>query len=101
MYVAPSTPPLNVEGFALSSTSIYLLWDAPLPHHQNGLIRSYFVNVTEDETRNKFGVTVQNTSITLESLHPSYHYRCTVTAVTVFSGPPSSGIVIKTEEDGT
>ena len=100
-YVAPSASPVNVEGFVLSSTSILLSWDAPPLHHQNGLIRSYAVNVTEEETGKEFGVTTQNTSATLESLHPNYHYRFTVTAVTVLPGPPSSEITIRTDEDGS
>ena len=100
-FVAPSASPVNVEGIVLSSTSILLSWDAPPPHHQNGLIHLYAVNVTEEETGKEFGVTAQNTSATLESLHPNYHYRFTVTAVTVLPGPPSSEITIRTDEDGS
>ena len=89
-----------MTGQSTSSDSIYVSWNPPLFDQQNGLIRSYILNITEIET----GVTtthlVYTTSITLYSLHPFYNYEITVSAVTVGSGPYSGVIVVQTNPDG-
>lgn len=36
----------------------------------------------------------------VDSLHPFYNYTCTVAAVTIAEGPPSSRITVTTEQDG-
>lgn len=40
---APGSPPRNVGAIALSSTSIHLKWDPPIPETQHGPIRGYEV----------------------------------------------------------
>ena len=47
-----------------------------------------------------YGHVSLGTNFTLFSLHPYYSYSTTVTAVTVAPGPPSSPIVITTDQDG-
>ena len=41
------------------------------------------------------------TEATIGSLHPYYTYSCTILAVTVGEGPPSTVITVRTAEDGT
>ena len=43
-------PPQLVEAESVSSSSIRITWTAPLEEEQNGIIRSYYINVTEVPT---------------------------------------------------
>lgn len=96
---APEGPPQNFHGVATSSRSLQLLWSPPLTSQQNGIVRSYTVNVTEVETGHQLSFTVMNTTIHLMDRHPHYNYVCTVAAYTVGIGPPAM-IRILTLEDG-
>ena len=64
------------------------------------MIQRYLVNVTEANTGLKFGHVALSTNITLFSLHPYYTYSITVTAVTIAPGPPTTAVLIRTDEDG-
>ena len=44
---APSSAPRNVHVTIVSSTIARLSWDAPRQADQNGIIRQYYINVTE------------------------------------------------------
>ena len=57
------------------------------------------MNVTEVETGTVFTLTSTTTSITLQSLHPYYNYRCVVSANTVGIGPYTAVFNIRTPED--
>ena len=96
---APEGPPQNFHGVATSSRSLQLFWSPPLTSQQNGIVRSYTVNVTEVETGHQLSFTVMNTTIHLMDRHPHYNYVCTVAAYTVGIGPPAM-IRILTLEDG-
>lgn len=82
------------------STSIEVSWQPPLSDLVNGLVREYIVYAMEIETGVLYVQVVQTLSISLNYLHPNYHYNVTVSAVTVASGPYSYGIVIHLPEDG-
>ncbi len=92
--------PTNVIGTALSPESIKFTWEPPLIQFQNGLIRSYTIMVTENET----GIVTQHstslTQITLTSLHAYYMYEFVLAAVTVSPGPMSQPVAVKTPPDG-
>lgn len=98
--IAPSAAPIGLTGLAQSSDSIYLSWSPPVISERNGVIQHYLVNVTELETGNMHGHISPRTNFTLFSLHPYFSYSITVTAVTVSPGPPTSPVVIRTEQDG-
>ena len=88
-------------GFALSSTSIRLTWDAPPEEHHNGEIDSYTVLCSEVNTGSLHSRhSTPMTSITLTGLHPYFTYHCNVSAVTVGHGPFSTVTSITTLEDG-
>ncbi len=97
---APSASPTNIIGTALSPESIRFTWEPPLVPFQNGLIRSYKIMMTENQT----GITTQHstslTQITLTSLHAYYLYEFVVTAVTVSPGPMSHSVTVQTPPDG-
>lgn len=52
------------------------------------------------DTGNTYGHVSLITNFTLFGLHPYYTYSIVVTAVTVAPGPPTSPVVILTNEDG-
>jgi len=96
---APTAAPQNVRGTATGSTSLSLFWSPPPSQHQNGRIRYYYINMTEDATnmRNQFITT--STQFTIFSLRPYSTYQCTVAAFTVAQGPLSAIITIQTYQD--
>ncbi len=84
---APSTPPQNIDGFAIDHTTIRLMWEPPPLYFQNGLVTQYTINVTERETGFTFQHTTPNLEILISDLHPDYIYECRVAAVTIAEGP--------------
>lgn len=87
-------------GSANSSETIFVNWSPPPFEHQNGMIRSYVLNVTEMETGISTIHTTFDTSIALFSLHPFYNYKIMVSAVTIAGGPFSQPIIVRTNPDG-
>jgi len=99
IFAAPASPPTNVTGHAVDSTTIALSWGPPQPGDRNGIIRSYNISVTETDTGRQFSRTSVNTVESFHALHPFYVYIITITATTVASGPPSPPIAVQTDED--
>ena len=85
----PTGAPLSVEAVAVSSSSIRITWNPPLPEQQNGVIRSYYINVTELPTGIVREIVAHgDESIEIVNLlHPYYVYECTIAAFTVGLGP--------------
>ena len=79
---------------------IQINWSQPLPEEQNGIIRSYLVNITVSDTGQHIQLTTNNTTITAENLHPFYNYHCSVAAVTIALGPYTEAHVLQTPQDG-
>ena len=101
LFAAPSRPPLEIKGRALTSSSILVQWDPPPVEHQNGEIESYIILCIEHNTGRTLRLdTTPITNVTISELHPFYSYVCNVSAVTVDSGPFSDTINVTTLEDG-
>jgi len=83
-----------------TSDSIILAWDPPTAANQNGIIRTYNINVTVSESGDNIQLTANNTELYLDMLHPYYTYSFVISAVTIGPGPPSSVYTITTEEEG-
>ena len=98
--VAPSGPPQGISAVALGPRMIQINWSQPLPEEQNGIIRSYLVNVTVADTGQHIQLTTNNTTITAENLHPFYNYHCSVAAVTIALGPYTEAHLLQTPQDG-
>ncbi len=97
---APSAPPQSINGYPVDSTTFYLEWSLPPLHDQNGRIKTYSVNVTEDETEIKFQVKANQTSIRISSLHPDYTYCCQIAAITIAEGPYSDPYCVRLHQGG-
>ena len=87
----PTRAPQSVEAVAVSSSSIVITWIPPLPEQQNGVIRSYYINVTELPTGIIREIVAHgDESIEIVNLlHPYYVYECAIAAFTVGLGPPA------------
>ena len=99
-FAAPSGPPQGISAIALGSRRIQINWSQPLYEEQNGIVRSYIVNITVQETRQHMQLTTSNTTITAEGLHPYYNYYISVAAVTIALGPYTEAHVLQTPQDG-
>jgi receptor-type tyrosine-protein phosphatase Q len=95
----PSSAPSNVTGDVRSSTLVVFTWIAPPAIDQNGVITYYVVRVLEIETDALWTFFVVDEDINIGSLHPYYHYDCTVAAsTTAGAGPRSTAIRVQMEE---
>lgn len=98
----PPGTPSNTSGVALNSTHIYLSWDPPPQDQLLGELREYRITVNELETYYSFQLSSDPdvTEAIIGPLHPYYTYNCTILAVTIGEGPPSTVITVRTGEDG-
>ena len=101
MYAVPSGTPTNVQGIAISSTSIRLTWEPPRPADQNGVIQAYNITITEVVTGRMmyFRQGGMNFLFTVNSLHPYYTYQCSIAAETIGLGP-AANISVTTHQGG-
>ena len=99
-YTAPSSSPIMLTFNNITESRFSLVWQDPPPEDQNGIIRIYFINITEEETGRQFQLTSSAPHILVEFLHPSYTYECTVAASTVNIGPYSPPLTVRTLEAG-
>ena len=67
---------------------------------QNGIIREYYINVTDLQTEEAQLYTSRSPQIEITNLHPYYYYKVRVSAYTVALGPFSKNFTIQTMEDG-
>ncbi|XP_073227916.1 tyrosine-protein phosphatase Lar-like [Porites lutea] len=98
---APSAAPMNIQGKALSSTSLLISWDPPPLDHRNGPITNYTVKYRIKGERACFvNVDGAKTSIRLHHLRKYTTYLLWVSASTsVGEGPMSEKHSYTTAED--
>ena len=96
----PSSAPVSLQGSAVNSTTIQLQWEPPPLADQNGVIRSYIINISVAETGSSFQQTSETTALYISNLHPFYTYTMTVAAVTIGPGPYGLALSIQTPENG-
>ena len=98
----PDGAPQNVKGQNTSSTSISVSWEAVQADRQNGIITGY--NITyQSQTENHTGVVEagpNDLQANLTGLMEFVEYNISVVAFTAKGdGPPSTIIVVRTDED--
>ena len=98
--IVPRTPPQNVSGTVVNSSTIVLNWNPPPIDDQNGIVRYYVVNVTEVQTAYVLEFTANTTGLSITSLHPAYTYEIAVSAATIGPGPFSPALTLQTAEAG-
>ena len=96
---APSGPPTNFTLTSISSTSMQLAWQPPLPQQRNGIIRQYVVYV-QPLFRETLTYTTGSTNYTVSGLSPFTNYSFSVAAITIQTGPASEQILAQTFSAG-
>ena len=92
-FSVPAGAPESIAATTLTSTSVLLTWNPPLPDLQNGIITTYFVNMTELETGMASQLTVADaTQLLIDTLHPYYVYNFYISAATVVGQGPYSPV---------
>lgn len=91
----PSGPPTNFTLVLLSSTSVQLSWEPPLPEERNGIIRQYTVRA-EIAVGEFLSSTTRSTHYTVAGLNPFTTYFFSVAAITIGEGPITERIVAQT-----
>ena len=85
---------------SIDSRNVHLSWSVPPPEYHNGIIRKFYINITEVDTGIKFQRISFGTSLTISSLHPFYIYWFSVAAFTVDLGPFTEPLVMQMPQDG-
>ena len=96
----PTSAPVHLQGRAMNSTAIQVQWEPPPLADQNGVIRSYIVNISVAETGSSFQQTSETTALYISNLHPFYTYTLSVAAVTIGQGPYGLVLTVQMPEDG-
>ena len=91
---APSAAPNNVTAADITAFSLLMRWNPPAAEQQNGIIREYFVNITEKNTGREFQIMTRSPAAELQVqfLHPYYLYSLAVAAITTAVGPFSYSV---------
>ena len=97
-FTVPSSAPLNVSLVNITSTSVIVQWNPPLPHDHNGLIRYYTITLIEITTNTYLTSNSTDLFIQFENLHPHYDYSFSISAVTIGLGPSNNGMFILLED---
>ena len=101
LHTAPSAAPNDFNVETPTSTSLLLSWTPPPEDSQNGIIRSYVVNITRVDAVNDVMVhSTTASSLIVGGLEPFTSYQCSVAAVTINQGPFTISVVVQTLEDG-
>ena len=101
LFQAPASPPQNLTVTPIDSRSVHLSWSPPPREHHNGIIRQFWINITEADTGRKTQMTSLGTSLSVPSLHPFYIYWFSVAAYTVDLGPFTEPLMLQMPQDGT
>ncbi len=97
---APAKAPEYVQVDVLDAHSMNIFWDPPTSH-QNGIIRSYTVNISMNYREELSHQHSSNTtSILITDLIAYSTYFVQVAAVTVAEGPYSDSVYAATPEAG-
>ena len=92
---------MNVSSSDVTSTSAVVSWGPPPYEDQNGVIISYTISVSVQETGESFTYTTSDTTYSFTALKPYRTYDITIAASTsIGTGPFSSSYVLVTLEEG-
>ena len=85
---------------SINSRNVHLSWSVPPLEYHNGIIRKFYINITEVDTGIKFQRISFGTSLIISSLHPFYIYWFSVAAFTVDLGPFTEPSELQMPQDG-
>ena len=90
---APSGSPRNVAVSSIGSTRADFEWLPPLLGETNGIVTGYIVQITGQDSDERFELFTNMTRIQVTNLRPFYSYVFTVAAQTVAGDGPFSQVV--------
>ena len=98
-------PPLNLQHIQVTSNSVSFRWNRPRVNNNtvvDNVIENYSIRLFNNETNELIVSTRQlTTQYQVIDLHPNYHYKIEVSAITRFSvAGPESTYYVKTSEEG-
>ena len=96
---APTAAPPFTSVSAVDPATVLLQWIAPDVEYQNGIIREYWISITNTFT-GTMEITQTGTTAIIGSLVPSFTYQFSVAAYTVDVGPYNSPVAITMPESG-
>ena len=102
LLVVPNSPPVNVRGHNMSSTSILVQWGSVPAENRNGIIMSYTVTYKElpGGNTNSRVANATTAQATLTGLKKYTNYSIAVLASTLKGdGNASEPIIVITDED--
>lgn len=100
LFIAPSAPPTGLSATALSARELNITWLPPVLAEQNGVIRSYILNISITEIGSSQVLMSDQPQLMLENLHPFYTYSFLIAAVTISPGPYSEILTIQMPQAG-
>ena len=98
---AVPSPPIKCSNATFFSRQVTLVWDAPLPDEQNGIISGYNLTCPDISSKLDSTFTSPTTNITIASgVRPFTNYICTLTALNMVGSSPPTTCIFQTEQDG-
>jgi hypothetical protein len=97
MHAVPSGVPTRLMTFSIDSTSVLVSWHAPDADEScdsSGLLRQYYIEITDDSSGDRSFHIADDTHLLLDSLQPRHQYTFRVAAYTNEKGPFSEPISI-------
>ena len=100
-FAAPTHGPANLTVVDVGPHHLHIRWDHPPNETHQGIVRTYNIYITVEETDETYNYTTpaQITELQITMLHPFYTYHMKVAAVTVREGNYSI-LSAKTSESG-
>ena len=92
---------MSISSSGITSTSAVISWGPPPYEDQNGLIISYTISVSVQETGESFTYTTSDTTYSFTALKPYRTYDISIAATTsIGTGPFTAVFIVATLEDG-
>ena len=98
LFLVPGSPPENFTATANGPTVLHLQWSPPNSKFVNGNITHYLLTVTQQTSSNTpLHYNTTELELIINDLMPYMSYTCTVSAVTIATGPAAT-LVVKMPE---
>ena len=81
----------------LNYSSVLIFWHAPPNEHQNGIIREYRVELSNNNTTVSY--TTEGPFLLVGNLKPNINYSCSIAAYTIMRGPFSETVTILVRQE--
>ena len=99
----PLIPPVIIEAYNTSSTSIKVEWNAMPNNSVPGILKGYIVNITHESSHYNFQTFCTNKTVLkmeIKELRKYANYKVSIAAFTVKGvGPYSNSVSVTTDED--